>query len=133
MRMAPKRRPEGNDKKKPTPLDEKARALAEAQAKLEAEIARQQQVIQEAPQRAKEIQQRRRDELINRASRTEARPGSRTALPDRRFSELNLGMPPARQRGLRSERRRGRLMFFVLFVTLCGLVYWLYYTVTQHP
>jgi Flp pilus assembly protein TadB len=129
--MAQKRRPEGN-KKTPTPLDEKARALAETQAKIEAEIARQQQVIQEAPQRAKEIQQRRRDELINRASRTEARPGSRTALPDRRFSELNLAMPPMRQRGLRAERRRGRLMFFVLFVTLCGLVWWLYHTVT-HP
>ncbi len=130
--MAQKRRPQGKDKpNKSTPLDEKARALAETQAKLEAEIARQQRVIQEAPQRAKEIQQRRRDELINRASRTEARPGSRAALPDRRFSELNV-VAPARQRGLRSERRRGRLMFFVLFVTLCGLVYWLYYTVT-HP
>jgi len=129
--MASKRRPQGNNKT-PTPLDEKARALAETQAKIEAEIARQQQVIQEAPQRAKEIQQRRRDELINRASRTEARPGSRAALPDRRFSELNLAMPPMRQRGLRAERRRGRLMFFVLFVTLCGLVWWLYHTVT-HP
>ncbi len=130
--MAQKRRPQGKDKPQPaTPLDEKARALAETQAKLEAEIARQQRVIQEAPQRAKEIQQRRRDELINRASRTESRPGSRAALPDRRFSELNF-VAPARQRGLRAERRRGRLMFFVLFVTLCGLVYWLYYTVT-HP
>jgi len=130
MRMAPKRRPQDKGKS-PTPLDEKARALADAQAKLEAEIARQQQVIQEAPQRAKEIQQRRRDELINRASRTEARPGSRVALPDRRFSELNVAVP-VRQKGLRAERRRGRLMFFVLFVTFCGLVYWLYYTVT-HP
>ncbi len=128
--MAEKRRPQGNSKT-PTPLDEKARALAEAQTKLEAEIARQQQVIKEAPQRAKEIQLRRRDELINRASRTEARPGSRAALPDRRYSELNVAVP-VRQKGLRSERRRGRLMFFVLFLTLCGLVYWLYYTVT-HP
>ena len=128
--MAPKRRPQGKDKN-PTPLDEKARALSEAQAKLEAEIARQQQVIQEAPQRAKEIQQRRRDELITRASRTEARPGSRVALPDRRFNELNVAVP-MRQKGLRSERRAGRLMFFVLLLTFCGLVYWLYYTVT-HP
>ena len=128
--MGPKRRPQGKEKT-PTPLDEKARALTEAQAKLEAEIARQQQVIQEAPQRAKEIQQRRRDELINRASRTEARPGSRAALPDRRFNELNVA-GPARQKGLRAERRRGRLMFFVLLLTFCGLVYWLYYTVT-HP
>ena len=128
--MGPKRRPQGKEKT-PTPLDEKARALSEAQAKLEAEIARQQQVIQEAPQRAKEIQQRRRDELINRASRTEARPGSRAALPDRRFNELNVAVP-ARQKGLRAERRRGRLMFFVLLLTFCGLVYWLYYTVT-HP
>jgi hypothetical protein len=130
MRMAPKRRPQGKEKN-PTPLDEKARALADAQAKLEAEIARQQKVITEAPQRAKEIQQRRRDELITRASRTDARPGSRVALPDRRYSELNVAVP-ARQRGLRAERRRGRLMFFVLLMTFCGLVYWLYYTV-MHP
>lgn len=132
IRMAEKRRPQGKGKEKPaTPLDEKAKALADAQAKLEAEIARQQQVIQEAPKRAKELQQRRRDELINRASRTEARPGSRVALPDRRFSELNVAVP-VRQRGLRAERRRGRLMFFVLLLTLSGLVYWLYYTV-MHP
>ena len=130
MRMAEKRRPQGKEKS-PTPLDEKARALAEAQAKLEAEIARQQQVIQEAPQRAKELEERRRNELINRASRTEARPGSRVALPDRRFSELNVAVP-TKTKGLRSERRRGRLMFFVLLLTLSGLVYWLYYTVT-HP
>ena len=130
MRMAPKRRPQKNEKS-PTPLDDKARALAEAQAKLEAEIARQQKVIKEAPQRAKEIQQRRRDELLTRASRTEARPASRAAVPDRRYNELNVAVP-ARQKGLRAERRRGRLMFFVLLMTFCGLVYWLYYTVT-HP
>jgi hypothetical protein len=128
--MLPKRRPPGKEKS-PTPLDEKARALAEQQAKLEAEIARQQQVIKEAPERAKVIQQRRREELINRASRTEARPGSRVALPDRRFNELNVAVP-ARQKGLRAERRRGRLMFFVLLLTFCGVVYWLYSTVT-HP
>ncbi len=129
--MIPKRRNPGKPKP-PTPLDEKARALADAQAKLEAEIARQQQVIQEAPKRAKEMQQRRREELINRASRTEARPGSRVALPDRRYNELNANTVAARPRGLRAERRRGRLTFFVLLLTFCGLVYWLYYTVT-HP
>jgi hypothetical protein len=129
--MLPKRRTSGKRPTPPTPLDEKARALAEAQAKLEQEIARHQQVIQEAPKRAKEIQQRRREELINRASRTEARPGSRVALPDRRYSELNAGVATARPRGLRAERRRGRLMFFVLLLTFSGLVYWLYYTVTR--
>ena len=127
--MIPKRRPAGKSTTPPTPLDEKARALTEAQAKLEAEIARQQKVIKEAPERAKELQQRRRDELINRASRTEARSGSRVALPDRRF-DLNAA-PPVRQKGLRAERRRGRLMFFVLLLTFSGLVYWLYYTVTR--
>jgi hypothetical protein len=131
MRMAPKRRPVKKDNA-PTTLDEKARALAEAQAKLEAEIAAQQRLIQEAPERAKEMRLRQRDELIRSKSRTETRPGSRTALPDRRFSELNAAVAPVRQRGLRAERRRGRLMFFVLLVTFCGLVYWLYYTVT-HP
>jgi hypothetical protein len=128
--MIPKRRLSGKPPVPPSPLDAKARALAETQAKLEAEIARQQQVIQDAPQRAKEMQQRRREELINRASRTDARPGSRVALPDRRYNEqLNVGVH-ARPR-LRSERRRGRLLFFVLLLTFSGLVYWFYYTVTR--
>lgn len=130
--MVPKRRPSGKRPAPPTPLDEKARALTEAQARLADQIAQQQRVIQEAPQRAQEIQQRRREELINRASRTEARPGSRVALPDRRYNEqLNAGVATARPRGLRAERRRGRLMFFVLLLTLSGLVYWLYYTVAN--
>jgi hypothetical protein len=125
--MLPKRRKPSQEKLRTT-LDEKARALAETQANLEAEIARQQRVITEAPERAKELQQRRRDELINRASRTESRTG--VALPDRRYNELHVAVP-VRPRGLRAERRRGRLMFFVLLLTFCGLVCWLYYTVMQ--
>lgn len=127
--MLDKRRPKSKAKPE-TPLDEKARALAEQQLRLDAEIARAQQVIKEAPERAKKLQQEQREALITRASRTE-RPGSRATLLDRRHSELNAAIP-MRQRGLRAERRRGRLMFFVLLTTFCGLVYWLYYTVT-HP
>jgi hypothetical protein len=128
--MAQKRRKPGKDKG-PTPLDEKARALAEAQAKLEMEIANKQKFIQEAPERAKEIERRRREELINRASRTEARPGSRVALHDPRFGyELNPGLP-ARQKALRSERRKGRLLFFVLLFVLGIVAFWAYYTFTQ--
>ena len=119
MLMLPKRRKQEKPKPKaakPTShLDDKARALSEQQEKLRAEIERRERLIKEAPKIAREQERIRREELVKRASRTEARPGSRVALQDPRYGfELNAAMP-ARQKSLRAERRRGRfLLFFVL-------------------
>src|SRR4051794_9133141 len=48
-RMLPKRRKPDQPMKAPTPLDDKARALAEKQQKLQAEIERAQRLIEDAP------------------------------------------------------------------------------------
>src|SRR3954468_11463615 len=109
--MPPQRRNSGKAKA-PSPIDEKARALAEQEAQLRAQMESVQKLIEEAPKIAEEQRKLRREELINRASRTEARSGSRAALPDRRF-EANVAAPAQRRR-LRAERRQGRLTFFFL-------------------
>ena len=114
-----------------SPLDAKARALAEQQEKLRAEIERRERLIKEAPRIAKEQELRRREELVKRASRTEARRGSRVALQDRRHVfEFNAAIP-ARHKSLRAERRRGRLLFFVLLFAFGAAVYWAYFTFTH--
>lgn len=126
--MLPKRRPAAK-KSVPTPLDEKARALAEQEAKLRAEMEKHRRLIEKAPEIARERQKRQRDEFVNRASRNEGRTASRVALKDPRY-ELNNTIP-ARQRSLRSERQRGRLLFFVLLMIFVAVAYWGYYTFTQ--
>lgn len=130
--MLPKRRKQEKSKAKPTnALDDKARALSEQQDKLRAEIERRERLIQEAPKIAKERERVRREELVKRASRTEARPGSRVALQDTRHNfELNAAMP-AKHKSLRAERRRGRFLFFVLLCAFAAVVYWAYFLFTH--
>ena len=124
------RKPEKNPAA-PSPLDAKARALAEEQEKLRQEIERNERLIKEAPKIAKEWERTRREELIKRRSRTDARPGSHVALHDRRhLLELDPGRP-LRQKKLRAERRRGRLLFFVLLFTFGLVVYWAYWVFTH--
>jgi hypothetical protein len=129
--MLPKRRKE--EKPQPvSPLDEKARALAAEQDKLRAEIERNERLIKEAPKLRKEHERLRREELVKRASRTDARRGSRVALQDPRHGfELNAAMP-ARVKSLRAERRRGRFLFFILLCTFAAVVYWAYF-IFSHP
>ena len=128
--MLPKRRKQ----EKPadsSPLAAQARALSEAQDKLRTEIERRERLIKEAPEIAKKQERIRREELIKRASRTDARPGSRVALQDPRHGfELNAAIP-ARQKSLRAERRRGRFLFFVLLCTFGAVLYWAYATFTH--
>jgi hypothetical protein len=128
MPIPPQRRNAGKDKGS-SPLDAKQKELAEQEAKLRAEMERHQRLIEKAPEIAKEQARRRREELINRASRTEA--GSRVALPDRRHGfELNAALP-ARHKALRAERNQGRLLFFTLLFVLAAVLYWAYYTFAQ--
>jgi hypothetical protein len=128
--MLPKRRKQEKPKAS-SPLDDKARALAEQQAKLREEIERNERLIKEAPKIRKEQERVRREELIKRASRTDARRGSRVALHDPRHGfELNAAMP-ARVKSLRAERRRGRFLFFVLLCTFAAVLYWAYFVFTH--
>jgi hypothetical protein len=128
--MPPKRR-KSEKPQASSPLDDKARALAEQQDKLRAEIERNQRLIENAPKLRKEYERIRREELVKRASRTEGRRGSHVALQDPRHGyEFNAAMP-ARQKSLRAERRRGRFLFFILLCTLAAVVYWAYLIFTR--
>lgn len=109
-----------------SPLDAQRRALAEEEAKLQAEIARKKKLIEDAPKIKKEQERRQRDEIIARASRNEGRLGTR-GLQDPRYAyQANVNTPTRR---LKSERRQGMLTFFVLCMVLAAVLAWLYYTV----
>ena len=124
--MRPKRPAKPASPPPASPLDVKRRALAEQQAKLEAEIAKKQRLIEEAPKIAKEQERQRRNEIIARASRTEGRLGTR-GLQDQRYAYQATVIAPTRR--LKSERRQGMLTFFVLCMVLAAVLAWLYYTV----
>ena len=126
--MLPKRR-KADAQKSESPLDAKMREVAEREAKNRAEMEQCQQVIKDAPLRAKKKAEAQREQLIARAARTETRRGNRAALPDRwRPMEANVAVP-ARDKRLRAERRQGRLLFFMLLFVLLGAGCWLYYTI----
>lgn len=128
--MLPKRR-KSDAQKAESPLDTKLREVAEREAKNRAEMEECQQVIKDAPLRAKKKAEEQREQLITRAARTETRRGNPAALHDRwRSLEVNVAAP-AQHKRLRAERQQGRLMFFVLLFTLLGVAYWLYYTIAH--
>jgi chromosome segregation ATPase len=113
-----------------TPLDAEKRRLQEEAARLKREMEEKQQLIERAPQMKAEYEKRRREELVTRASRTEARFGSPGALPDPRYGyELNIGA--AAPRRLRRERHRGMWTFFALLLLLGLVIYWVYNIVLQ--
>jgi len=111
-----------------SPLDARRRALAEQERKLQEEIARRERLIDEAPKIAREQEKRRREELVARASRTEARFGTHAALQDPRFTyDAQIATVGPRRR-LKRERHRGMFTFFVLLLTFAGIVAWIYFS-----
>ena len=124
----PKKKRKGKDEPAApdTTLDSKKKAMAAEEAKLREQMERYQRLIENAPKLAKERERRQREQFVTRASRADHRPGSRAALPDRRY-ELNPGAP-ARQRRLRAERNQGRMMFFILLLIFVAVVGWVYLT-----
>ena len=128
--MLPKRR-KADAQKSESPLDAKMREVAEREAKNRAEMEQCEQVIKEAPLRAKQKAEEQRAQLITSAARTETRRGNPAALPDRwRSLDANVAVP-AQHKRLRAERRQGRLLFFMLLFALLGAGYWLYYTLAH--
>jgi len=128
--MGPKRRKTNPPKagEGGSPLDERRRSLAEEEAKLQEQVELNKKLIEDAPKIARERARQRREELITRATRTDARPASKAALMDRRTYEANA-VAPARRLKLRAERRQGRPLFFMLLIIFCAVIFWLYYTV----
>jgi hypothetical protein len=92
---------------------------------------RKRRLIEEAPKLKAQAEKRRREELVTRASRTEARLGSPGALLDPRHGfEANVGAV-VRTRKLRRERNQGMWTFFVLCLVFLGALYWVYAVVIR--
>jgi hypothetical protein len=126
--MASKRQKRGGPDSQ-SPIDAKKRALAEQEAKVQAEIARRRKLIEDAPKIARERERMRQEQLVKSRSRTDGRGASRAALPDLRVP-LQATVQ-GRRRLLLSERRQGRMMFFVLLAAFGALVWYLYHLI--HP
>lgn len=129
----PKSSAKAGAKMPPSPLDAKKRELAETDARIKAEIARQEKVIAEAPRLAAEQKRQKREEFVRHISRTEARFGKRgnPTLADPRFPyELNVSVA-AKQKTLRIHRNQGMLKFFILCLILAGVVCWVYFVVIR--
>lgn len=113
-----------------TPLTAKQRALLEEEQRVRAEMERCTELVKNAPERAEKIRREQREELLRRAATPTRGMGSSKIIDRRVALEANVAAPSQGKR-LRAERRQGRLMFFVLLLTLAGAILYLYYTVTR--
>ena len=112
-----------------SPIEAQQRALAAEEEKLKAEIEQKKRRIEELPKIAEKNAKHRREEIVRRASRTEARFGAPGALLDPRHAfEANVGAV-VRERKLRKHRRQGMWTFFVLCAIFVGVLFWVYHTV----
>ncbi len=107
-----------------SPIDAQKRALAEQETKLQQEIARRQKLIEEAPRLAEQAARRRREELIQRKSHSEARFAPPRALADPRYGYQATVNTPVRP--LRKHRNQGMFTFFVLCLVLVAVLFYLY-------
>ncbi len=109
--------------KEETPLTEKQRQLAQAEARLRDDMEKLERVIADAPRRAEETTRRQREELIARAAEGGSRLDVSIALQDKRFGDG--GAYRGRRVSLRKERREGRIIFLLLVIALAAAVLWL--------
>jgi len=108
-----------------SPIDNKQKALAEQEEKLRRKMQELQQLIQDAPGVAKEAENRRRQDLVIRASQPSRRAESPNTLFDKRY-DVSFAAPRRRGKSLRAEQQEQRLKALVLCVVLiiCLLVIW---------
>ena len=114
-----------------SPLDAKRKALLEHERKIAEQIARRERLIAEAPKLAKEQAKLRREEIVRRASRVEAGPNARAALPDPRHTYELHTATAGRGRRLKREQRRGMLTFFVLLAAFAAVIAWIYFSLLR--
>lgn len=105
-----------------TALDQTKQELARQESELRSQMDKLQKMIENAPRVAEEIEKRRREELLTRASEGGSRLDVSLALHDERYR----GGPPEKPRGsLRKHRREGRIVFAVLVLALLVAAIWL--------
>src|SRR5688500_18486176 len=127
--MLPKR-PKKTAARESNPLAARAQELERQEAALAAAREKLERQIEIAPLIKRKREQERREEFVNRASRT--RVGNPpTSLPDRRFGYDSVVAAPGQRRRLRAERRQGRLTFFFLLFVLGLVLLYLYWTIIR--
>ena len=105
-----------------TPLNQKQDELAQRESQLRGEMEKLERMIAEAPEVAREMSRRQREELRMGAN---ARDGRLNVSITQEKRHWNDGGGPPRQRSLRKERREGRLVFLILVIALAAAVVWL--------
>jgi len=111
----------------PTPLDAKQQALLKEQEKVRAQMEKLTVFVEKAPEMKKQAEERRRAQIVERASRGSRRIDTPVLL-DRYDSVLAAPSPrPAKRRGtLKAKKRQDRLTFFTLLVALLVLSFWVW-------
>ena len=121
------KRPARQSDRSPSPLDEKRKALAEHERKINDAIERRKRLIEEAPKLKQEQAKQRREELLHRKSRIETGANTRAALHDKRHViDANTATARPRPR-LKREQRQGMLTFFVLLAAFACVLVWIYF------
>lgn len=107
----PPRRPDRpfKNSKDSSPVGNKQREVLEREARIKQELERTRKFIEEAPKKKAEVEQKRREELLQRAGRV----GRIDGPTDRRYDSV-IATP--RQRPLRKERNHDRVLFLFLLI-----------------
>jgi hypothetical protein len=105
-----------------TPFRQHQEELTRREAELRDRVEKLERMIAEAPEVAREMSRRQREELRMGAN---ARDGRLNVSITQEKRHWNDGGGPPRQRSLRKERREGRLVFLILVIALAAAVVWL--------
>jgi hypothetical protein len=109
-----------------TPIDARQAALQQQEEKLRQDMQRLKSFVEKAPEMKKAAEERRREELISRASAGSHRIDTPRLL-DRRFEVVvSSAEPRPRGRSLKKEQRQQRITFFSLLIALLLLAFWLF-------
>ena len=105
-----------------SPIDNKQKALAEQEEKLRRKREELEQLIQEAPGRLRELETRKRQDLVIRASQPSRRAESPNSLFDKRYDANVASLPRRSRKSLRAEQHAVRLQTFALFALFLAVV-----------
>src|SRR5467141_1160040 len=102
-------------------LDQTKQELSRQESELHDQMEKLQRMIADAPRVAEEIEKRRREELLMRASAGGSRLDVSLALHEARYG----GGSPKPRGSMRKQRREGRIIFLVLVIALLIAAIWL--------
>jgi len=108
-----------------SPIHDKQKALAEQEEKLRRKMEELEDLIKEAPHLAEQVENRRRQNMVIRASQPTRPAESPNSLFDKRY-DANVAstgaIPRRRRKSLRAEQREQRMWFLALLAVLTIVV-----------